>query len=239
MEREWPMKKIYICIGVLLLLLAGVLYLNTYKLKNIKVSGCVNVDEQTIIDAIEERSFSSNTVLLYLSNKFNPIDDIPFVAKLEIEFISKNEISVIVYEKSMAGCVEYMDQYVYFDKDGIILDVSSRIIEGVPCIKGLSFESWEMGEKLPIDDTSKFQSILAITQLVEKYELDIDGIKFTPENEIIVIHDKITIELGSGEYLEIQMMNLGSILEGLEGKEGTLYMKDFNSDNATASFSNK
>lgn len=35
------------------------------------------------------------------------------------------------------------------------------------------------------------------------------------------------------------MMNLGSILDGLSGMEGTLYMKDFNSDNATASFSKK
>ena len=51
--------------------------------------------------------------------------------------------------------------------------------------------------------------------------------------------EKITIELGSGENLEIQMMNLGSILEGLKGLEGTLYMKDFDSDEATASFSNK
>lgn len=233
------MKKIIIPIVILLLLLAGALYLNTYKLKEIKVSGCVNVDEQVVIDAIEAQKFSGNTALLYLSNKIDPIEDIPFVEKIDIEFISKNEISVMVYEKSIAGCVEYMDSYVYFDKDGIILDVSSDIIQGVPCIKGLKFDSWEIGKKLPIDDTGKFQSILSITQLIDKYELDIDGIKFTAENEIILLHDKITIELGNGEYLEIQMMNLGSILAQLEGKEGTLYMKDFNSENATASFNNK
>jgi cell division protein FtsQ len=51
------------------------------------------------------------------------------------------------------------------------------------------------------------------------------------------MHDDITIELGEGEYLAIQMMNLGSILDGLEGMSGTLYMKDFDSDKATASFS--
>ena len=132
-----------------------------------------------------------------------------------------------------------MDGYVFFDKDGVILEVSSQVIEGVPCIKGLNFSSWEIGEKLPIEDSSKFQMILSITQLIEKYELDIDSIRFTTENEIILLHEKITIELGDGEYLAIQMMNLGSILEGLEGLEGTLYMKDFDSDNATASFSNK
>ncbi|MGN0152092.1 MAG: cell division protein FtsQ/DivIB [Wujia sp.] len=232
-------KKNIIIIFVLLILAGGLIYLSTFHLKNIRVSGCEIVDEQTIIDAIESQSFANNTVLLYLKNKVDPIEDIPFVAKMEIEFISKNEVSVTVYEKSIAGCVEYMDSYVYFDKDGIILDAASEMIEGIPCIKGLVFDQWEMGQRLPIDDKSRFQSILSITQLIDKYGLEIDGIKFTAENEIVLFHKGITIELGEGEYLAIQMMNLGSILEGLEGMEGTLYMKDFDSDNATASFSKK
>lgn len=231
------MKKWIIIVSVLLVLLGGVLYLNTYELKEIKVTGCENVDEQQVVDAVKSKA--DNTVLLYLSNKLNPIEGIPFVNKIEIEFISKNEVSVVVFEKSMAGCVEYMDDYVYFDKDGIILDVSARMIDGVPCIKGLNFDSWEMGEKLPIEDEGKFKLILSITQLIEKYKLDIDAIRFTTENEIILVHEKITIELGNGDNLEIQMMNLGSILEGLKGLEGTLYMKDFDSEDATASFSNK
>ncbi len=233
------MKKKIIIIAVLFVFLVGLLYASTFSLNEIKVSGCQLSDTEDVVNAIKAESFAENTIVLYLANMFNPIDDIPFVEKIEIEFLSKNVISVTVYEKSMAGCVEYMDGYVYFDKDGVILEASSEMLEGIPCIKGLNYNSWEVGEKLPIDDESKFQSILTITQLIEKYELEIDGIKFTAENEIILIHKGITIELGEGEYLAIQMMNLGSILEGLEGMEGTLYMKDFNSDNATASFSKK
>lgn len=234
-----PMKKKVILIATLIILAGGLLYFNTYSLEEIRVSGCETVDEQIIIDAIEARGFADSTILLYISNKIKPIEEIPFVSKIEIEFISKNVISVTVYEKSMAGCVEYMDGYVYFDKDGIILESSSDKIENVPCIKGLKFYEWEMGKKIPIEDEGKFQSILTITQLIDKYGLEIDGIKFTTENEIILFHEGITIELGEGEYLAIQMMNLGSILEGLQGLEGTLYMKDYNSDDATASFSKK
>jgi len=233
------MKKRIILVIALVIIFAGIIYVNTFNLKEIKVSGCELSSSEDVISAVEAQSFANNTIMLYLANKFSPIDDIPFVEKIDIEFLSKNVISVTVYEKSMAGCIEYMDGYVYFDKDGVILEASSEMLEGIPCIKGLNYSQWEVGEKLPIDDESKFQSILSITQLIEKYELDIDGIKFTAENEIILIHEKITIELGEGEYLAIQMMNLGSILEGLEGQEGTLYMKDFNSENATASFSKK
>lgn len=234
-----PMKK-KIVVALLCIFVIGLIYVKTaFKVKSIQVSGCETVDEQTIINAVNSRKFSDNTLTMYLYNKFKPINDIPFVDKLEIEFVSRNEVSVIVYEKLISGCVEYMNRYVFFDKDGIILESASEPIEGVPCIDGLSFDSWEVGEQLPIDDVSKFQAILSITQLIEKYELSIDRIKFTNEGEIVLTYNKIEIQLGSGQYLEIQLMNLGSILEGLEGLEGTLYMKDFNSDDATASFSKK
>lgn len=156
---------------------------------------------------------------------------------MDLELTDKNTVTVTVYEKSIAGCVLYKGDYVYFDKDGIVLDSSKRRVGSAPLIKGLTFTEWSIGKKLPSDDDKKFQTILTITQLVEKYDLEIDGIKFTAENEIVLQHGGITIELGEGEYLAVQMMNLGNILKNLEGMSGTLYMKDFDSENATASFS--
>lgn len=235
MSKRWK----YVFLSVLFIVIFGLLYLSTFKLKEVEVTGCEIVDKQDVVDAIAAYTKSDNTALIYLKNKIKPIDSLRFVAKMDIELVSKNKLSVTVYEKSIAGCVEFGDQFVYFDKDGIILDALDHRIEGIPRVEGLVFDQCEIGEKLPIEDKGKFQMILAVTQLLDKYELEVDSIEFTEENEIILTHEGITILLGKGEYLAIQMMNLGSILEGLEGMEGTLYMKDFNSDNATASFSKK
>jgi cell division protein FtsQ len=233
------MKKRYIFLALLIVIAGFCLYFSTYTLESVKIVGCEAIDQETIKDIITENEVMGNTVLTYIKLKFTKIEDVTFLSKLDYEIASNHTLEVDVYEKSMAGCVEYMDSYVYFDKDGIVLDSSDKLVDGVPCITGMSFDMWEMGEKLPVDDESKFQSILSITQLIEKYGLEIQGIRFTAENEIILMHDDITIELGEGEYLAIQMMNLGSILDGLEGMSGTLYMKDFDSDKATASFSKK
>jgi cell division protein FtsQ len=233
----YQMKKTgIVLIGILLVIAILIGYLSTFHLTNIQVEGCDLVSEQDVRDAIDNSGFMNNTIVLYIKNKIKPIDGIPFVAKLDIDFVSKNTVDVTVYEKTIAGCIEYMNSYVYFDKDGIIMESSDQQKESVPCIQGLDFASWEMGEKLPIQDEEKFKHILTITQLIEKYELSIDGIEFTDEDEIVLHHEGISIELGEGDYLAVQMMNLGSILEGLEGLEGTLYMKDFDSDHATASF---
>lgn len=230
-------KKLFLFF--LFVVLAALAYASTFTLETVRVSGNEVVSNEQVIQKIKSEAPLSNTILLYLKGKIRRVGSIPFVSKMDIEFIDKTTVSVTVYEKSMAGCVQYMNSYVYFDKDGMVLDAATKKVKGVPQIRGLTFSGWEMGKKLPVSDSSKFQTILTITQLVEKYSLEIDGITFTAENEIVLTHKDITIELGEGEYLAVQMMNLGSILENLEGMSGTLYMKDFNSENNTASFSKK
>lgn len=230
------MNKRFIIWFLLLVIVGGIGYVSTFTVEQVEVNGCEYVNTQTISDAVKAEAPLDNTLLLYLKNKMNKLEDIRFVSKMDIELTDKNTISVTVYEKSIAGCVLYQNSYVYFDKDGIVLDTSENRISKVPCIQGLTFSEWEMGKKLSSSDDKKFQTILTITQLVEKYNLEIDGIRFTAENEIVLKQGGITIELGEGEYLAVQMMNLGNILENLKGMSGTLYMKDFDSENATASF---
>ena len=231
------MKKHWIVLFILVVILGTLAYLSTWTVDKVQVEGCEIVNTQSVSDAMKEEAPLDNTLLLYIKSKMNKLKDLSFVSKMDLELTDKNTVTVTVYEKSIAGCVLYKGDYVYFDKDGIVLDSSKRRVGSAPLIKGLTFTEWSIGKKLPSDDDKKFQTILTITQLVEKYDLEIDGIKFTAEKEIVLQHGGITIELGEGEYLAVQMMNLGNILKNLEGMSGTLYMKDFDSENATASFS--
>ena len=234
------MKKRYIVlIIIVVILLGGFLYLNTYKLKNVEIVGCNLSSEEQISESLKSEATMNNTLLLMLKNKMGKIDEIPFVTKLDINFVDKNSIKVEVYEKSVAGCIEYMESYIYFDKDGIVLETSKDRFDGVPYIKGLTVQSWQLGEKLPVDNKKKFDMILNITQLVEKYELNIQGIEFKADGEVVLRHDNIEIEVGNGSNLAIQMMNLGNILKEVEGKTGVLYMKEYSEDNPTASFKEK
>ena len=230
-------KRLLIALLIVFVLIGGTLiYFSTFKLKHVNITGCELSDEELIRQTVKDYAYMDNTILLYWRNKFNKIKGIPFVAKLEIEFKSKDTVNVTVYEKKIAGCIEYMESYVYFDKDGIILETAKDRKKDVPLIEGLEFESWEMGVKLPLEDETKFNHILTITQLTDKYSLHLEGIEFTPEGDIILKMGDIDVEVGDGSYLAIQMMNLGNIIAELGGRSGVLYMKDFSSDDGVASF---
>lgn len=230
------MRKLIVPGIVLLIILGALFYASTFNIKKIEINGCVLSSEKEIRAAIEDNMVMENTIAFYIQNKFKPVEDIPFVAKLSYDFIDKNTIAVEVYEKSVAGCIEYMESYVYFDRDGIVLETSKQRYDNVPYIKGITVKYWELGKELPLENKKRFDNILTITQLIDKYSLKIEGIEFTIDGEIVLRHDNIEIELGEGDNLPIQMMNLGNILEELKGKNGVLYMKEFDSDNSTASF---
>lgn len=232
-----PKKKGAVAGGIVLAGLIFLLVLFTgFKIEEIEVTGNKHYSKSQIKDFVLENGYIDNTVLLMLKNKIQPVENIPFVAKLEVEYITAHKVSITVYEKAMAGCVEYMNEYVYFDQDGYVLEISPTKLEDSPCITGMSFESMELYEKLPIEDEKRFRIILKMTQLIQKYKLPIESVRFTSDNEIVLKHDDIRIELGDGSNLEEQLVDLGQILEGLSGKKGTLDMKDFDTASGTASF---
>lgn len=207
-----------------------------FHISDIEVTGNRHYSKDQIKNFVLENGYIDNTVLLMLKNKINPIEDIPFIAKLDVEYVNAHKITITVYEKAMAGCVEYMNSYVYFDQDGYVLEISERKLEDAPCITGMFFSTMELHEKLPIEDKDRFKLILKLTQLIQKYKLKIDSIHFTTEGEIVLQHEDIRIELGDGSILERQLIDLEQILQGLVGKKGTLDMRDFEVMNGKASF---
>ncbi len=247
-EKEKPLKQkktvkpilkiIAIVFGILVFIaLSAIIYIRSaYKLDKIQVTGSEHYTDEEIISIVTNDKSVDNTVMFYLENKLHPIENVTFIDKFDIEIIGKNTITITVYEKSMAGCVMYMDQYVYFDDDGVVLETSAEKLPDIPCIQGLSFNSIVVGEALPVKDKKMFQNILTMTQLIEKNDLIINEIRFNGDEEIILRKDNIKIQLGQGTNLEDKLMNLGSILGELQGKTGTLDMSNYDANDGNAIF---
>lgn len=213
---------------IFLLIILGIIVVSTqFNIETIQVAGNVHYTEDEIIELVVGTGYNQNTLLLYLKNKFQPMEEIPFVEKVDVEYISNHVITITVYEKAMAGCVQFMNEYMYFDKDGIVLESSKERLSDIPCIDGIHFDEMIMYEPLPIEDKNFFNTVLSLTQLLQKYELPVDDVRFTSKNEIILYCNGIQVLLGDGSNIEEQVSELGNILEKIEGKKGTLYMKDY------------
>lgn len=229
-------KKVFAGVFAGIMIAAVVILLTCFRIDEIEVTGNVHYSEEEIKDFVLSDGYIDNSVLLMLKNKLRPMKEIPFIAKIDIEYDGAHKVVVTVYEKAMAGCIQYMDQYIYFDRDGYVLEISLTKLDDTPCITGIFFDSMELHEKLPIEDKKRFKIILTLTQLIQKYDVHIDTIRFTSEGEVVLRYEDIKIELGDGSKIEEQLIDLNSMLEPLKGKKGTLDLKDFDTATGTASF---
>lgn len=223
------LRKSWIIVGILigLLLTGGIVVFTQFNIETIQVTGNIHYTEDEIIQMVVGDGYGQNTLILYLKNKLQPMEEIPFVEKIDVEYISNHVVTITVYEKAMAGCIEFMNEYMYFDKDGVVLESSSEKMPDIPCITGIHFDTMVMYEPLPIEDKDFFNTVLTLTQLLQKYNLQVNDIRFTSQQEIILYYQDIKILLGDGSNVEEQISELGNILQSIEGKSGTLYMKDY------------
>ena len=224
-------------IVIILLLTAGSLYvLNEYKVTELAVEGNIHYTNEEIASIVLPGGIRNNSLYLKLWYQNRRIDDLPFVENMDVEIVSHHKIKVNVYEKALAGCVEYLGSYMYFDKDGIIVETSSSLTEGVAQIKGLTFDHVVLYEPLPVENDDIFQEILKVTQLLSKYQLTADQIFFSSAGEVTLYFDKVRVSMGDETYIDEKVMELLEILPNLEGKRGVLHMETYGPETTKVTF---
>lgn len=229
-------KKIAIAFAAVLLVLGIALFvLIRYRIKTIIVEGNIHYTNEEIIAQVITGELDQNSLFLSLKYRNKNISEIPFIEKMDVSILSADTTKITVYEKAVAGYVEYLGKYMYFDKDGIVVETSDKKTEGIPQITGLSFDYIVLYEKLPVEDEGIFQSILDITQLLEKYEISADKIYFDKNKEMTLYFEGIRVRLGDISNIDDKIVRLKAVLPELEGEKGILRMENYeeNSKNIT------
>ena len=216
---------------VAVLLGAGAYIREAYTVRTVYVEGNVHYTEDEIKAFVMKGLLGDNSLYLSLKYKNKGIEGIPFVDVVDVDILSPDTVKIIVYEKSLTGCVRYLDTYIYFDRDGYVVESSGIRTVGVPQIMGLQFDYIVTGEKLPVENEEIFNSILDITQLLQKYDLASEKIYFNRAGAITLYFGDVKVSLGNDPAkLEDKLMLLPGLLVSLEGKNGTLQMQTYDAD---------
>lgn len=235
-------KKIIIILAVLLVVAAicfGAAYylLTEYKVENVYVEGNVHYTQEEIKNFVMNGRLGDNSLYLSFKYKNKDITDIPFVDVMNVDILSPDTIKITVYEKALAGYVSYMDNCMYFDKDGYVVESSTIKTAGVPQITGLTFDHVVLGEPLISGNTEIFNEILEVTKLLNKYSLSADKIYFHSSGEVTVYFGDVKVSLGAvDDTAEDKIMLLPVFLPDLEGKSGTLQMETYDDNGGKYTF---
>ncbi len=240
MKRRYRKSKInlkWIIAGIaaFVLIFSVLLAAGIFRVTQVDVTGNSYYTEDEISNLVMGEHKNS----LYLVLLYDYLDgrEIPFVDSVEVSMVSPSHIKIRVYEKTMIGYVEYMGSNLYFDKDGTVVESSREVLEGVPCIKGLKFDTLTLYQPMNVKNEDIFDILLSVTQMMKKYELRPDAITLKKDGtEIVLTFANVRINLGEGKNIDEKAAQIQTLLPDLADKSGVLHMEEYTNESTNISF---
>lgn len=234
-KKSLNLKWIIIGIAILLLTFSVLLGAGIFRVKQVDVLGNSFYSKEEITQLVLGKHRNS----LYLTFLYRYLDgkEIPFVDKVELNMLSPDHLRIRVYEKTMIGYVRYMGSNLYFDKDGTVVESSNEVLEGIPCIKGLKFDTLTLNQPLNVANDQVFDVLLSMTQMMKKYELSPDEITLKNDSsQIVLTFQNVRVNLGSGDHMDEKAARIKTLLPDLENLSGVLHMEEYTSESTNISF---
>lgn len=241
-KRSFGKKSLAVLILALLLLVGGSI-LFSVRITDIQVEGNSHYTEEEVVDMLFPEPKDRITAWSFLQQRFGEKKDLAFVQTYEVNFLDMHSVEIILYEKSIVGCIEYMGSYMYFDKDGIVVESSPEKEPDIPLVTGLTFERIALYQELPVPKQDVFEEILNLTQLLRLYEIPAGQIYFDAQNRAtLTMADEtgedgslralagVKVLLGDRKNMEEKISELKSQTPHLQGLTGTLHLENYSTE---------
>ena len=245
-ERKRRLIKFFVFLGILA---AAAITVFSLRVTKVEVVGNSHYTEEEIIDLFYP-TFKERILLYdYMRDMLGRNPSAAFIQSYEKNRPDLNTVELVIYEKSIVGCISYMGTYMYFDKDGVIVESSAEPISQVPVVKGLHFNQIVLYQKLPVKNAEGFEAILNLTQLIAIHELPVYEVEYDnyrnatvrlndttgPDGQNLVLSG-VTVELGASTDMEEKIGELSSQLPYLSGLKGVLHLETYDRNSLHPSY---
>ncbi len=222
-RRNW----IIIPIGLLAVFLIVFFAL---RIKTVHVEGSDYYSDEEIIQEAMADPYAYHTLYFWAASRIKGVACLPFTQEIEVEWKGPDTVTLHVYDKTISGSVKYMGQYVFFDKDGVVLQSLPEPLEGIPVVTGIKFGQFTLNEAFEVEDDKLFDVIMDISQLISHYQVPVDELHFDGDAPSLY-SGKVQVHLGKKSFYDDDMAVLASVLKKARKKklEGTIDMEHWQS----------
>ena len=238
-KKESKTKKIKFLIIIVFSIIFMVLFLSSsfFNINEIvtKNNDIISYDEIVSLSKIEKHTniFSTNKKVIILNLKENP-----YIESANIKRKLPDTIEIYIKERIPKYMIQFADSYVYINNQGYMLDISNEKLD-LPIILGFTTDlsNIQAGNRLDIEDLSKMDMIIKITEIANSNEIGefISKIDVSDERNytLILESEGKKVYLGDASDLNTKILYLKSILEATTGVSGEIFLNiDLNTRDA-------
>lgn len=207
---------LFLCICFLLVVCLLILFSPVFTVTTVEITGNNKLSVETVrnVTGLNKMpnifAFSS-----YRAKKALKADQ--YVEKVDIVKEYPDHVKVSITERRLSGYVEYMGRYLYIDENGRVLEVAYQFTQRLPVIVGLTFQEFNVGQILEVDNQSSFDTVVTLARLFNKYDMQTDIIRVDVskvDNIHLYIYN-IDVEFGDIKDADMKIRTLKEIMEKL------------------------
>lgn len=192
------------------------------KIKNIDIIGNERISDAQIVTSIFENESDRSSIVFYIKNKFKKKKNIKSISSYDIEWVTPFSIIIRVNENKAIAFMKRDVKNVYFDKDGVVLEVTDERKPDLVEVIGVSFSNYEKGDKIEIPNKKILKAILNITSFLHEHELKAELIEIRQNENIKVYLGNIVADMGNTDNMEVKLLRLNDIYPKISHLSGTL-----------------
>lgn len=206
---------------------AGCLFF--FRVTEVTVEGNTYRSQSEVVEYFQDNVFERNVLSFLLMDKLSLTPEFPDVREYEITYPSVNHIHIRLYEKAIVAGIAYVNQYIYFDNEGMVLETTQEPKEGIPLFETKNLTTFSQYAKIHMEDAGLLEQILNLANLFSHYKVKWDTVKFNDKNEVLLYAGDITVKLGKRENYDEQVSALAGILEQAQQKKlkGTMDLSGY------------
>ena len=120
--------------------------------QKVNVTGTEIASQTEIQEWVQEDPLTVNSLYTLFKFKSGRYELPVYLEAVNVSLSLPWEVQVQVVEKEMIACVPYKGNYVYIDKEGLVMKISQQLDEGIPYIEGVNVLKAEQFKVLKVKE---------------------------------------------------------------------------------------
>lgn len=230
-HRRNPKKRFYY-LGIILIfimMILGITFSPIFKVSDVEVTGNKLYTKDEIVKMLNLNE--GNNIFYLLTKdikqqlkKYKKIEDV------KVDFIFPNKIRLNVIENPPLGYVCQGNNYIYIDKNGVVIDISDNAPRDIPIITGLGVNEFELGKNINIEDNGIFEDLNDLIIVLKKHGLTKNKIVLDIANkfDIHIYINNIDVKFQTLDKIDEKVSKLAVVLNRMpEKNRGTIDLSTY------------
>lgn len=227
MEEPRKRYKGWLVAGIVVLLILFCVFF--FRVKKVSFEGNTYYSQEEMAGMFQTNFMEKNILTFWLMNKLSLTPELEFVREYEVSYPTVNEIHIKLYEKKIVAGIAYANHYIYFDKDGMVLQSADKPVEGIPLFETKNLTTFTLYQKVQMEDEGLLGQILNLANLFQHYQVSWDKVMFDANNEAYLYSGNVKVSLGKKDNYDEEISALSSVLEKMakNGQVGEIDMRNY------------